>query len=1403
MVRVPEKDRRGVLEDALSALEKMQSRIDALETAQRDPLAIIGMACRYPGHANDAESFWQLLHNGVDAIEEIPASRWDVEAYFDEDPETAGKMCSRHGGFVDDVELFDPQFFGISPREAISMDPQHRLALEVTWEALENAAQAPATLIEKRVGVFLGITTRDYSERLTYDGFDTLDAYGLTGNLSAFAAGRISYVLGLQGPAFALDTACSSSLVAIHVACQSLRSRESDMVLAGGVNLLLWPEISVTESKAHMLTPEGRCRTFDSRADGFVRGEGCGILVIKRLSDAVASGDNILALIRGSYTNHDGASSGLTVPNLRAQQAVVEGALHSAGLAPGDVDYLEAHGTGTSLGDPIELAGLAAVFGKGQSREKPLMLGSVKTNVGHLESAAGVASVMKVILALLHEEVPPHLHLQEPNPHVQWDQVPFVIPTKAVPWQRSARPRRAGVSSFGASGTNAHLIVEEAPVRGAVKKQAEDGNPERPLHVLTISGKSEAALAAVAAKYAEHFDRNPDLDPGDAAFTANVGRNALPFRRAFLGGGLEQMRDQLRAFAGGQNAGIGSDSPVRSTDRPKVAFLFTGQGAQKVNMGRRLYETLPVFRQALNRCSEILDPLLGRPLLSLLYPDQGDGSVLDQTRYTQPALFALEYALAEVWRSWGVTANAALGHSVGEYAAACVAGVFSLEDGLKLIGERARLMEELPPGGAMAVVFANEELTRSVLAESRGEMAIAALNGPENTTISGPREQLEGAVRVLEGKGVGARFLKVSHAFHSPLVDPMLQAFEERAHDLTFHNPRIPLISNLEGRLFQQGETPDAGYWRRHARNAVRFADGMRTLYEKGFRVFLELGPDPVLTGMARNALPQNEGVWLASLKSGSDDLAQMLESLAALYVRGVPVDWTGFDQSYDRHRVILPAYPFERKRYWVEPPPPIQQRGRARSKAPSDSRAHPLLQARLRSPIVQEVVYEARLDPSTHSFLEDLRIHGVCVLSTAGVIEMACAAARDYYGAGRHVISGLTLQHALTVEPGENPRIQCVVRPETESRAAVQIISLSEDPKSSQECGWVEHATCRIRRGSENPSTIHPPKLEEVRSRCAREVSPDAHYAALREIGFDYGDSFKGIESLSCGDREALGMVHLTAAVRRERQNYILHPGFLDACMQVFPAAWGGSRAQGIYLPVGFEEITQYADAPQRAWSNAKVRSTSEKTLTGDLWVLDESGHPVLSLRGVTFIRVDTEGLRRSVGRKVRSAAREVPADTKRFDIRKRLSEVSAAERPIVLLDWVRAQVAGVLRIAPPESMDVKAPLTSLGLDSLMAMEMRSLTSTEFQVDMQLGDILAGPTTEEWTGMLLEAVDSGGVPASGTSAETPMRTAADLIPSGAVDPAQAQTLLTHLDQLSDEEVERVLQNLSSEERTE
>jgi acyl transferase domain-containing protein/SAM-dependent methyltransferase/acyl carrier protein len=889
---------------ALLEIRELREKLDQVERQKTEPIAIVGLGLRFPGGANDPESFWQLLRDGVDAIAEVPPDRWDINAYYDADPDKPGKMSTRFGAWLADVDKFDPYFFGIAPREAASMDPQHRLLLEVSWEALEHAGQSPEKLMGSQTGVFVGISNSDYF-RMVYADPDHIDTYAATGNTYSVAAGRLSYLLGLHGPNLAIDTACSSSLVAVHLAAQSLRNGECNLALAGGVSLILTPEVHINFSKSRMMAADGRCKTFDVAADGYVRGEGCGMIALKRLSDAVADGDNILAVVRGAAINHDGRSGGLTAPNGPAQEAVIREALANSGVAPREVSYVEAHGTGTSLGDPIEVRALGAVLGQGREAANPLMIGSVKTNVGHLEAAAGIAGLIKAVLALQHKEIPPHLHLKTLNPFIPWADLPITVPTERAPW---VGKRLAGVSSFGFSGTNAHVILEEAPVLEHTLVGA-----ERPLHLLTLSAKSETALKTLSRRFANHLDSQ---QLADVCFTANAGRSHFSHRLAVVADSVPQAREKLVAFAEGRESlGVVSGNMIQPTP-PEVVFMFTGQGAQYVGMGRQLYETQPVFRKTLDKCDELLRPRLNRSLVSLLYAQP---SPLDETMYTQPALFAIQYALAELWKSWGIEPSAVMGHSAGEIVAACVAGIFSLEDGLKLSAERGRLMQTKSLAGEMVAVFADEARVAEAVAPFADKVSIAAINGPTNTVISGAPEAVRAVVEELRADGVKSKRLEISIASHSPMMAPMLDEFGRVAASVKHSAPRIAFISNISGQLML--DAPDAGYWVLHIQQPVRFADSLKTLHEQGYEVFVEIGPRPTLLGMGQRCWPGGEGagLWLPSLRDGRSDWEQILESLSALYVRGASVDWDGFDKPYSRRRLPLPTYPFERLRYWTD----------------------------------------------------------------------------------------------------------------------------------------------------------------------------------------------------------------------------------------------------------------------------------------------------------------------------------------------------------------------------------------------------------------------------------------------------------------------------------------------------
>ncbi len=894
-------------------------------------IAIIGMSCRFPG-AKSIEEFWQNLANGVESL----------SSFSDEELLEAGVDPSllRHpkyikaGYILDGVDMFDASFFNFNPREVQIMDPQHRLFIECSWEAIESAGYSPETS-DILIGVYAGTSMSTY---LLNNLIANPHQKGLASDLQILLANekdylctRVSYKLNLKGPSVGVQTACSTSLVAVCQACESLLDYQCDMALAGGVTVKIPQKVGYIYEEGNIFSPDGHCRAFDARAQGTVFGSGVGVVVLKRLMDAIADRDCIHAVIKGTAVNNDGASKiGFTAPGVEGQSQVIAIAQAMAGVEVETITYVEAHGTGTPLGDPIEVAALTQVFRAATQKRGFCAIGSVKTNVGHLEAAAGVASLIKTVLALKHKLIPASLHFEQANPEIDFTNTPFYVNTVLSEWKTNGAPRRAGVSSFGMGGTNAHIILEEAPVQKIAPTE-----PERPMQILTLSAKTEEALKQLAGRYESYLCAHPYIDIGDICFTANVGCSHFQHRMSVMASSSTEVCKSLSTFYSGQKSSRVFSG--HSTSPPKVAFLFTGQGSQYTGMGRQLYETQPTFRRVLNRCNEILRPYLKSrgiigesPLISLLYSDRqqavsGDpeiekptDSLLNETAYTQPALFALEYALAELWKSWGVVPTIVMGHSVGEYVAACVAGVFSLEDGLKLIAERGRLMQSLPYGGKMVAVLADEAQVAEAIKPYIEEVSIAAVNGPRSVVVSGATQAVGKVVATLEEKGSKSKKLNVSHAFHSPLMAPLMAFFQQKAEEITFFRPQIDIISNVTGQLAtDEIATPE--YWVGHIRQTVRFFTGMETLSRQGCEVFLEIGPNPVLLGMGRHCLPYGTGDWLPSLQQGESDWQQILHSLGKLYVRGVPINWSGFDRDYLRYRVMLPTYPFQRERYWVD----------------------------------------------------------------------------------------------------------------------------------------------------------------------------------------------------------------------------------------------------------------------------------------------------------------------------------------------------------------------------------------------------------------------------------------------------------------------------------------------------
>ncbi len=1191
------------------------------ERSRREPIAVIGMGCRFPGGADTPDLFWKLLKSGKDAISEIPSERWNVEDYFDPDPDVPGKSYTRRGGFVSDTYIrnFDAAFFRMSPKEAESLDPQQRMLLEVSHEAIENAGIPLHSLRKKQVGVYVGISTDDYKGAHLWSGDPSrMDAYSATGSMYSAAVGRLSYLLDLKGPNYPVDTACSSSLVAIHAACQSLRNGESSLALAGGVNAMVSPNLFVYFSKLGALSPDGQCRTFDASANGYVRGEGCGILVLKRLSDAISHGDRIFALIPSSALNHDGASSSFTAPNGTAQQEVIRSALRNGELSPHDVHYVEAHGTGTALGDPIELRALGQVYGTNRDKDKSLIVGSVKANIGHLEAAAGVAGVIKAILALNNEAVPRQIHFNTPNPYIPWKELSVRIPTDMTPWPKSDQPRIAGVSSFGFSGTNAHVLIKEW-VRGQGAEVRSEIPMSRPYHILTVSAKNEDALNALASGYAAYLSQDNAPDIADICYTANTGRTHFTHRFAVVGKSKDEIKEGLLKY---------KIQPPEPRTLNRLAFLFTGQGSQYPGMGKQLYETQPVFRDALDQCNELLRAYLEHSLLEVMGITGGqtatDG-LLDETAYTQPAIFSLAYSLAELWRSWNIQPSIMAGHSIGEYAAACIAGVFSLDDAIKLVAARGRLLQSLPERGIMAAVFAEENRVSEAIAAYRDSVSLAAVNAPASVVISGEEKAVNEILDTLKKQGVKSKQLKVSHAFHSPLTEPILEEFRSIASTVAYAAPETPIVSNLTGKVIAAEDMASPEYWTRHIREGVRFYDSMKTLEQEGCNVFVEIGATATLTGLGRQCFPENKCLWLPSLKKGSEDWSQILKSLSELYIRGFDIDWTGFDQPCSRQKVTLPNYPFQRRKFWMNPVVKNDSAATPRIPVTEDS-YHPFIGQKIMSPALKNtVIFQSQFSTEKPLFLKEHKIYDAMISPAAAHLSMLLSASKAVFGTRGCVFNELNFVKPLTVS---DPRtVQLILENVHSYESRFQIVS-----SGSNSSEWLTHCTGNISNHSEprtpNPERSRREPRTSVMSRCRTHINGAEFYEKFRRGGYHLGPAFQCIEYGRGGHGEAITCLKIKKDIP-DNAVYEIHPGLIDSMLQtmVFTsmAYFDELPEKGsILIPFSLSGFQLHSKiSVNTLWCYSKAKQKQD-FIEGDITVCDETGNLLLSIDGLMVRRTD-----------------------------------------------------------------------------------------------------------------------------------------------------------------------------------
>ncbi|VFM97882.1 MAG: Acyl transferase domain-containing protein [Candidatus Kentron sp. G] len=1166
----------------------------------REPIAIVGMGCRFPGGASSPDRFWDLLVRGIDAIVDVPGDRWDERKYYSPNPNRPGKMHARQAGFLQErIDEFDPLFFGISPREAEWLDPQQRLLLEVTYEALEDAGLSMETLRGSGTGVFIGGFALDNKvQKLSPIGRNDIDAQTPTSATMAMLANRISYIFDWQGPSITLDTACSSSLVAAHYACESLWNDTCALVVTGGSNVMFRPEYPIAMSKGGYLSTHSRCKAFDADALGYVRGEGAGAIVLKRLSRARADGDRIYALIRGAGVNQDGRTAGISLPNPKAQEALIRRVYRQANIEAGDVRLVEAHGTGTKAGDPAEIAALNAVLSEGRNAGEKVFVSSVKTNIGHLEAAAGVAGLIKTALCLQHNRAVPSLHFHRPNPEIDFEQTVLKVPTQveALPDDGASY---ASINSFGYGGTNAHLVLQ----RHAEPKKAPETPetirlPDRPLseRFIVLSAQSENALQTLAGRYAD-FLSHSQANLSDIAYSINCRRGHHTHRLSLAVASKEELAQKLRAYAGNRFLGPGmADGKCLGDIHPKLVLVYTGMGPQWWAMGRELLSSSRLFRETAEECDAIFRRLAGWSILAAMEADEA-ASRMSETQVAQSANFVIQTGLTALWRAWGITPDAVVGHSVGEVGAVHAAGALSLEDAILVSYHRSRLQQTRAGLGTMLAVGLGEEEALALI-DGFDDISIGAINSPSTVTLSGNRETLRAVAEVLEEQGTFHRFLQVELPYHSPIMDPLEEELKACLAPLSPRKEEVPIYSTALGTRLPGGQW-DAGYWWRNVRQPVRFASAARQLMEDGFETFVQIGPHPVLTEAIRECAGDagREVTSLPSLVRGQPEGEKLHESLGRLFAMGYSPDWRAI--SAPGKYIELPGYPWQRERYW-------QENERAREDR-LGGEGHPFLTANLRAP---NPAWEVEINELYFPYLHDHRIQGATVWPGAAYVEAAFALHERLTGEAPCTLEGIEFHRMLVVDPDKIQRL----RISWHEKSRTLTVHCAEDEDRPD---WQLHASGTMLSRSTGARTTSI-ALESIRDQCRTVMTADCLYDRFAARGLDYGPHFRTIEAIHVGENRVLAKLWSHAGSADDTASYLLHPTLLDGAFQSMLAAVDDAE-DTVMVPVSLERATLYRAAGHEIWSYVRITRKDAHSLKGDLSLLDVDGNILAEIQGLT----------------------------------------------------------------------------------------------------------------------------------------------------------------------------------------